>query len=445
MRNGCLSLLLAGLFASALLTGARADTVVLKNGEKIEGKVLSETDNDVTIEFQVTASIKDERTVPKAEIAEVKKDAPDEAIFAALQAFKLGPNSQSAAGYEGAMRNLQAFLNQYPKSKHAGEVAQQLAAFAEEKRRVDAGELKMGDRWLGKDEVAKERYQISGQILYGQMQDLAKRNDLVGALNVFDQLEKSFPGARAFPDAVEYAKQLATAVKNQADRALPLCKQRKAENADGVKLASEPARSELIAAQKRDEQQNNDAVDNAVKQKVKWVPFLPRGEKSLTTLSTTAATEQSRLAALPVAKMRESLAVSDTAAKAMDDGENAAAEKAAREATQLWQNNEIAKRIAKEAADKTAAAAAAAAVAAAATPVPVATPVPATPTPTPTPKPVTPAPAPAPMPTPMPEDPEPGFLSTAFGKVVILVFLAFGFAGWKAYQKLKKRANEVLE
>jgi hypothetical protein len=439
MRNGCFSLLLASSLAAFTLTTASADTVILKNGDKIEGKVQSETDQEVTIEFKVTASITDVRTVKKAEIAEIKKDSPDEPIFEALQAFKLGANSLPAAGYEKAIANLQAFLTRFPQSKHATEVAQQLAAFADEKRRVDAGDLKLNDRWLDKEEVAKERYQLSGQILFGQMQDLAKRNDFVGALNVFDQIEKNFPGARTFPDAVDYAKQIVPALKAQADRALPLAKQRKTENEEGLKLASEAARAELVAAQKREEQQANDAVDNATKQRVKWVPFLAHSEKSLTALSAAAATEQTRLSSIPVAKMRESLVASDAAAKAMEDGDNAAADKAAKDATQLWQNNEVAKRVTKEVRDR-------AAVIAAATPVP-ATPVPATPTPTPTPT-ATPKPAtppPAPVVTVAQQDEEPGFFASAFGRVVILVILAFGFAGWKAYQKLKKRANEILE
>lgn len=441
MQNGRFSLLLAGFLAVLPLTAARADTVVLKNGDKIEGKVQSETGDELTIEFKVTPTITDVRTVKKAEIAEVKKDAPDEAIFQALQVFKLGPNSQLPASYTKAIANLQAFLNQFPKSTHAGEVAQQLAAFADEKRRVDAGELKLNDRWLEKEEVEKERYQISGQILFSQMQDLAKRNDLVGALNVFDQIEKNFPGARIFPDAVDYAKQILPSLKAQVERAVPLAKRRKTENEEGVKLASEQARAELIAAQKQEEQRGNDAVENATKQHVKWVPFLAYNDKSLSALTTATTSEITRLNAITVSKMRDSIRASDAATKALADDDTATADQSAKEATQLWPNNEVAKRVTKEVQAR-------AAVAKAATPAPVATPVPATPTPTPTPTATpkaTPTPAPAPMQTTVPQEEEPGFFSTAFGKVVILVLLAFGFAGWKAYQKLKKRANEILE
>ncbi len=38
-----------------------ADAVVIKGGERIEGKILSETDTEVTIQYQISASIKDDR------------------------------------------------------------------------------------------------------------------------------------------------------------------------------------------------------------------------------------------------------------------------------------------------------------------------------------------------------------------------------------------------
>ena len=58
-----------------------ADTVTLKSGEKLDGKILNETDTEVTISVQVSATIKDERVVKREDIATVEKVQPDEVAW----------------------------------------------------------------------------------------------------------------------------------------------------------------------------------------------------------------------------------------------------------------------------------------------------------------------------------------------------------------------------
>ena len=65
------------LAALPLTTRVLADAVVLKGGERIEGKILSETDTEITIQYNVTASIKDDRTVKKTDVEKVEKAAAE--------------------------------------------------------------------------------------------------------------------------------------------------------------------------------------------------------------------------------------------------------------------------------------------------------------------------------------------------------------------------------
>lgn len=429
----------AGLLCAlslALVPVGRADTVTLKSGEKIEGKVVQETDQEVTIEYHVSASITDSRTIPKAEIESVAKATPDELLFQSLQALKPGPNSFPADYYPKAVKSLQDFLTQYPKSPHADEIARQLAAFADEKSKVDGGEIKIATRWLRKEEAMRERYQITAQLLYAQMEDAARRSDLATAMNTFDQIEKGYPGSRSMPDAVELARKILPSLKTMAERALLNLKAQKADREKGLKLLSDNERTQTIAALAHEEKQNNDAFEAAGKAGVKWGPMQIHGEKSLTQIATKAPTEESRLAALPVPKMRDSLRLTDTGLQQFAQQDYTAAQGTFREATAAWSANEIATRYTKDVAEK---------LAPKATPEPI-VPV-ATPTGTPTPKPTsTPQVAHAATPAPSapivqaPIEEEPSFFRTPKGIIIIVVAVIALLGG--AYQLKKKKQSD---
>ena len=193
------------LIAVSLLTlaaSAFADIVTLKSGEKVEGKITAETDAEITIAAKVSASITDERVIKKSEVASVSKDEPDLIAWQPLKALKLGKNSLPAASYDAAINPLKGFAAEFPKSQFATEAQKIADAFSAEKKRVEAGEVKLDDKWLSKDEAQKERYQINALIAFHYMKDQSTR-DMVGAMNTFDAIEKNFPGARAYPDAVE--------------------------------------------------------------------------------------------------------------------------------------------------------------------------------------------------------------------------------------------------
>src|SRR4030095_15918877 len=201
----------------ALPLAALADVVTLKSGEKLEGKITGETPTQLSIDVQVSAGITDSRTVAKADVLKVEKEQPDEIAWQSFKSLKLGPNSLPAASYDQSIGSLQSFLNQYPNSPHAAEARTLLAPFAEEKKRVQQGEVKLNQKWLSKEEVEKERYQVNAQIILNYMREQSSR-DLIGALNSFDLLEKQYPGARAYPEAVELARRILQTLKAEVDR-----------------------------------------------------------------------------------------------------------------------------------------------------------------------------------------------------------------------------------
>ncbi len=430
-----------------LAANALADTVTLKTGEKIVGKVTRDTATEVVIEERISASITDNRTIPKASVASVQKEATDEAPYQALKNVKPGVNSMPAASYDQMMKPLQAFIAQHPKSTHLAEIQANLTAFEAEKKRVDEGEVKLAGKWLSKEEAEKERYQVNAQVILNHMQDQQRRGDLVGALNTFDQLEQTYSGARVFPDAVDLAKQIIPAVQGAADRAGKTWAFQKAEREAGIQLLSEPQRSETVAANEREQKAADAAVEAATRLNSKWPPIVARSESALSAIASRATEESKRLATLEVSKMRESIKVAAEARKHLEAKAYDEAEAAITKSLALWATNESATRLQTEIS---------ASRSASPTPETASTEAEATPEATPTEGtppvaaadgsiPADAAPADADESGEIVEEEEPSWFLTLPGIVTTIIVVILLLAAYTAFRKISKRANDVLE
>ena len=415
-----------------------ADTITLKTGEKLDGKVVSETDQDVTVEVKVSASITDERKIPKGEIEKIEKEQPDEIAWQALKNLKPGPNSMPAAQYDAVLRPLQAFVNEYPKSAHAADASQLLAIFAGEKERVDGGEVRLGEKWLSKEEVEKERYQISGLLIFQHMRSQRAAGDLIGVLNSFEQLERNYPGSKVFPDAVELTRETLATLKASVARLQQAFTEQKAQFEAGLANSSAAQKPELLAARQRELAQGEALVAAAEKAKIKWPMLAPRSDKNLDAIAKKIQPEIQRLTSLDVSKQRQSVQLAEQGQKELSD-KNAAAQDAVTKALALWPNNELAKRLQPDAVALKNEAAAQARASAATAAETRATPTPAPVAATPRPKPKA-----AVIAQPEPEK-EKSFFLTIGGMITIVVLLGVVLSGWTAYNKIRHRANDILE
>jgi hypothetical protein len=407
-----------------------ADTITLTTGEKLDGKITGETATELTVEVKVSAAVTDERTIPKSTVASIEKEQPDEVAWLTLKNLKPGLNSLPVAQYDAVLRPLQSFVNEYPKSAHAAEASALLATFADEKKRVEDGEVRLGEKWLTKEEVDKERYQIGGLLTYQYIRGERAAGNLIGALNAFEQMEKSYPGAKSFPDAVEAARECLATLTITIERAEQNFLTNKAEFERGVANSSAAQKPELLAARQRELAQGEAALAAAEKAKVMWPVLVVRSDKNLEAIAKKIPTALQSLARFDVAKMRQSAQLGEQAQKELAD-KDASAQATIVKALALWPANELAKRLQPEAA----ALKATATTAAAATPIPtpVATPVPTTPRPH-----AVVAVAPAP-------EPEKPFFLTIGGIITIVIFLALVLTGWTVFKKIKSRASDVLE
>lgn len=328
------------LVTLAALASARADTVILKSGDRIEGKITSETDAEVHVEIKVSPVITDEKIIAREDIAKIEKETAESIAYNELKGIGAGLTSLSLAQYDERMLTLKTFLEKNPDSPHTADIQAKLEALRLEKARVEEGQFKMGGTWIRKEEVEKRRYQIQAELMYNSLRDLAGRGDLIGALNTFDRIEKDYSGARIFPDAVDLARQLVAVLGQDLDRRLANLKRELEEQAKGIELQSEPQKSESKAALVREQERYEQIMADAEGSDAKWKPLLPRSDKSLKALKTIATAETRRLGTQKVEKMRDSVRHSDKAAEAIESRAADTAAEELKEAQKLWGNNE---------------------------------------------------------------------------------------------------------
>ncbi len=331
------------LFSLVLLPSVKADKVELNSGESFTGKVIRESAEEVIFSHEVAAGISDQKVFPRSEVKKVTKEPEDKAAFEQIKAYKPGADSYAANQYKPLVTALSTFITKFPQSAHLAEAKKNLAALREEQERVEKGELKWNGKWYTEEEVAEHRYQISAHRLLTRMKDLAARNDLIGALNTFDALETNFPGAQAYPDAVDLARKVIASLSPQVERASVAYQLNEKQYEEGLELMVEPKKSQLIEARKAQAAATEAALAAAANQK--WTPLITHSGASLEAIKATIATELPRLAALPVAQMRNSVTMAEGAKREIEAKKAEAAEEKLNNAKQLWAANELLARI----------------------------------------------------------------------------------------------------
>ena len=135
-------------------------------------------------------------------------------------------------------------------------------------------------------------------------------------MNLFDQLEKTSSGCRAYPSAIErVAKTYLVGLQIDANRARDNLKILDQEWQDGVVITPEPRKSQIMAARQAELKQYDDILAAATSSGAKWPPFMNKSQKILDAIIALIATEKPRILALPVDKMNASVAGTDKASE----------------------------------------------------------------------------------------------------------------------------------
>jgi hypothetical protein len=140
-------------------------TINLRDGRVLEGPVLLEDDQQVTIEAQfANGTITRKYQIDKSDIISISHlSAVDRdqrlatVAYHDLGKYQLDPrNSYPLTYYDSAINNgFRPFLAQYPRALEAGVVTNRLSAWQEERDKVASGQVKYHGQWMPAAEAAK--------------------------------------------------------------------------------------------------------------------------------------------------------------------------------------------------------------------------------------------------------------------------------------------------
>ena len=196
--NGPLLLTIGFLLAPSLW----GDTLKLKDGTTLEGTIIKDTPEEVVFSVEIRPGIREEKTFKGEEVAVVLPSTVDEKAFDIIKAYVPTPDRLTVTDYTKKVEKTKAFLNAFKKSKYRLDAAAILKTLQEEHALVQAGGMKLGEKWLTKEKIGSNAYEIDAQIIASDMMHFAANGPQISALRKFEELRTSYAGSSAFPLAV---------------------------------------------------------------------------------------------------------------------------------------------------------------------------------------------------------------------------------------------------
>ena len=203
-----------------LVQGVSADTILLTNGEKIEGRVLREDGGNYVLEVKVSASIKDERIVPKADVKSIEEQKEDEKAFENLAALVPTPEMLGEEAYAARIDLIGAFLEKYPTSGSVPKAKELLDILNEELEVIRMGGIKLGGELIPSETYRANAYEFDAKIADKAIDGAISRRDFLTALRLFSEYEKNFSDAAGREELAARISQVLTAFGMRVDESL---------------------------------------------------------------------------------------------------------------------------------------------------------------------------------------------------------------------------------
>jgi hypothetical protein len=182
----------------SLIPQVGAETLILKDGTEIEGTILRETDDSYLVEVPFSKTIKEERLVPKDQVARVRRAQPDLVAFEAIKELVPAPDLLDAAEYARRISSIEKFLKEHRQSGKYGEAKKMLGVLKSEANEIHAGGIKLGGRIVPAEEYRANRLEIDARIEESRIRGLIEAGDLLAALRKFSTFEADFRGTRPY-------------------------------------------------------------------------------------------------------------------------------------------------------------------------------------------------------------------------------------------------------
>ncbi|MGD0652291.1 MAG: hypothetical protein ABSA97_14335 [Verrucomicrobiia bacterium] len=175
----------AGLLVSLLLSVALpsfADSIALKNGETVQGEIISETESQVVIKVSnYNRTIASKQVILKSDIKAVDRESDQQkqerhAYETLVDSWKLDPNNEfTKAKYEQAIKAFNEYVATHPKSRFANDAQGIVTVLTNELGHIERGEVKFNNEWM----TPGKKWLLVASILRQRVSDLQKQHEQV--------------------------------------------------------------------------------------------------------------------------------------------------------------------------------------------------------------------------------------------------------------------------
>jgi len=287
------------LLSAGLLGAASADTFRLKDGTKLEGKVVREDTSSYTVDVQVTKSIREERVIKKADVAGVDREATDEKAFAEIKDVVPTPDLLTVGDYDGRLRKVRDFIQANPGSLTLVKQAREMSAQLEKERElVNQGGVKLGGHVITPEERDSNKFDVDARMIEVSIRNKAKAGQNVAALREFEKLDKEYQSSAAYREIMTTVKEVMRRYRAEAADGAGTFDARMKKQQAGLELQQADDRAISTQAIAERDAQAKASYDAEKKGGVKWITPNPYVKASLDEASKYADQELKRLDAV---------------------------------------------------------------------------------------------------------------------------------------------------
>jgi len=271
------------------------DVLVLKNGEKMEGKILRQDDEKYVVEVKVSESIRDEKVIPRAEVLRIELESEDEKAFKKIADLVPTPDLLSAEVYGARIERLEGFLKEYPSSAKAEKIKEMIESLEEELAVVTPGGFKLGGELIPAEDYEADAYAYDARISEKKIREAITRRDLLAALRMFEAHDQDFSEAEGRPGLVVLIKQVLAAYRAEVSASLESLDSRLAERSTGLERMNADDRVRTERALREEAENLSKRFTDEKAARVKWVTPHVFHKESLEETMRQINTEFSRL------------------------------------------------------------------------------------------------------------------------------------------------------
>lgn len=286
----------ASLWLCSLIVPAMADTFVLKDGTRLEGRILREDPTNYHLEVQVTKSIKDEKVVAKADVTKIERAQADLIAFEPISKLVPTPDLLTSEEYTVKIRAVEKYLADYrggAKSKEAKEI---LATLKTEANEILAGGIKMNGKIVSPNEYRANAYDIDARVLETKIRSLAKEARYLEALRAFGELGRDFRNTNSYMEVIPLIDQVIATYTAEISQQLATYDARMKEREIGLQRMPADQRTATERAIRDETAAFEARLKSEKESKIGWVTTDPNFKPSLDETLTFAKQEVTRLA-----------------------------------------------------------------------------------------------------------------------------------------------------